>query len=134
MVTLYMHRCTRCKYTLCICICTFLCVCITTFLIYIYLVLICVSNRQLSLFTQYYRPYAKFNMAAAKLNFINQRNEPHHEKEHVKISTTATFQSCRPNTREMVDIYIHLPRIFGVFKCLPFCVSSANSSETWLYH
>ena len=39
-----------------------------------------------------------------KLNFINQRNEPHHEKEHVKISNAAKFQSCRPNTREMVDI------------------------------
>ena len=35
-----------------------------------------------------------------KLNFINQRNEV----EHVKISKTAKFQSCRPNTREMVDI------------------------------
>ena len=35
---------------------------------------------------------------------INQRNEPHHEKEHVKISNAAKFQSCRPNTREMVGI------------------------------
>ena len=46
-------------------------------------------------------------MAAAnyhKLNFINQRSEPHHKKEHVKISNTAKFQSCRPNTRGMVDI------------------------------
>ena len=55
--------------------------------------------------TSLYRPYA--NMAAAtehKLNFIIQRNEPHHEKEHVKISDTAKFQSCWPNTRGMVDI------------------------------
>ena len=46
-------------------------------------------------------------MAAAnehKLNFINQRNEPHHEKEPVKISNAAKFQSCWPNTRGMVDI------------------------------
>ena len=46
-------------------------------------------------------------MAAAnqhKLNFINQRNDPHHEKEHVKISNAAKFHHCRPNTREMVDI------------------------------
>ena len=50
-----------------------------------------------------YRPYA--NMAAAnqhQLNFINQRNE--HEKERVKISNTAKFQGCRPNTCRMVDI------------------------------
>ena len=40
----------------------------------------------------------------------NQRNEPHHEKERVKISNTAKFQSCRPNTREMVDIWIN-PKI-----------------------
>ena len=39
-----------------------------------------------------------------KLNFMNQINEPHHEKEHVKISNIAKFQSCRPNTRELVDI------------------------------
>ena len=47
-------------------------------------------------------------MAAAnydKLNFLNQRNEPHHEKEHVKISNVAKFQSCRPNTYEMLDIW-----------------------------
>ena len=33
-------------------------------------------------------------MAAAnlhKFNFVNQRNEPHHEKDHVKISITAMF-------------------------------------------
>ena len=35
----------------------------------------------------------------------NERNEPHHEKEHVKISNTAKFQSCRPNTRGMADIW-----------------------------
>ena len=40
-----------------------------------------------------------------KFNSINQKNEPHHEKEHVKISNAAKFQSCRPNTREMVDIW-----------------------------
>ena len=40
-----------------------------------------------------------------KMNFINQRNEPNHEKEHVKISNAAKFQSCWPNTREMVDIW-----------------------------
>ena len=40
------------------------------------------------------------------INWIsfNQRNEPHHEQEHVKISNTAKFQSCRQDTREMVDI------------------------------
>ena len=55
-------------------------------------------------YTLYYRSYA--NMVAAnlhKLNFINQRSEPHHEKEHVKISNAAKFQSCRPNTCRMVD-------------------------------
>ena len=47
-------------------------------------------------------------MAAAnlhKLNFVNQRNEPHHEKEPVKISDTTKFQSYGPNTREMADIW-----------------------------
>ena len=39
----------------------------------------------------------------ACLYFINQRNEPHHEKEHVKISTTAKFQSFWPNTQGMRD-------------------------------
>ena len=39
-----------------------------------------------------------------KLNFINQRNETHREKEHVKISNAAKYQSCWPNTRGMVDI------------------------------
>ena len=38
---------------------------------------------------------------------MNQRNEPHHEKEHVKISNTAKFQSCRPNTCGMADIEKH---------------------------
>ena len=38
------------------------------------------------------------------ISIINQRHEPPHEKEHVKISDTAKFQSCRPNTREMEDI------------------------------
>ena len=41
-----------------------------------------------------YRPIRK--MAAAnqhKLNFINQRNEPHHKKEHVKISSAAKFRA-----------------------------------------
>ena len=37
--------------------------------------------------------------------FISQRNEPHHKKEHVKISDAAKFQGCRPNTRGMVDIW-----------------------------
>ena len=31
-------------------------------------------------------------------------SEPHHKKEHVKISNAAKFQSCRPNTSEMTDI------------------------------
>ena len=51
------------------------------------------------------RPIRK--MVAAnqhKLNFINQRNAPHHEKEHVKISNAAKFQRCRPKTRGMADI------------------------------
>ena len=29
--------------------------------------------------------------------FFEQTNEPHHEKEHVKISHTGKFQSCRSN-------------------------------------
>ena len=33
-----------------------------------------------------------------------QRNEPHHEKERVKISNETEFESCRPNTHGMVDI------------------------------
>ena len=40
-----------------------------------------------------------YEMAAAKFNFINQRNEPHHEKEHNKISNTASntyFQDKTP--------------------------------------
>ena len=35
-----------------------------------------------------------------KFYFINQMSEPHHKKEHVKISNAAKFQSCRPNTSE----------------------------------
>ena len=31
------------------------------------------------------------------MNFINQRNETHHEKEHVKIWRISNFQSCWPN-------------------------------------
>ena len=50
-------------------------------------------------------------VAANKLNFINQRYEPHHEKEHVKTSDAAKFQSCRPNTREMWDIWTENPKI-----------------------
>ena len=56
-------------------------------------------------FYQSYRPIRK--MAAAnqhKLNFINQRNEPHHEKEHVKISDAAKFQICWPKSCRMTDI------------------------------
>ena len=80
-------------------------------------------------------PYANISAANQhKLNFINQRNEPHQ------------FQSCWPNTREMVTFekpenkrqmygsqawvdnglllsYIDLSLIFGVFKCLPFHLS-----------
>ena len=36
--------------------------------------------------------------------FMNQTSDPHHEKEHVKSSNTARFQSCRPKTSEMADI------------------------------
>ena len=36
---------------------------------------------------------------------MNQRNESHHEKEQVKISNAAKFQSCRPNTHGMADIW-----------------------------
>ena len=53
----------------------------------------------------YHRPIR--NMAAAnkhKLNFINQRNEPHHKREHVKISNAAKFQSCWPKSHRMTDI------------------------------
>ena len=39
-------------------------------------------------------------ISRSKMNFINQRNE----KELVKISNVAKFQSCRPNTRGIVDI------------------------------
>ena len=35
-----------------------------------------------------------------KLNVINQKNEPHHEKEHVKIVNAAHVQSFWPKTRE----------------------------------
>ena len=38
-----------------------------------------------------------------KLNFINQRNEPHHEKEHVKLVTQPSFRAVG-STREMADI------------------------------
>ena len=47
------------------------------------------------------------NMATAnqhKLIFVKQTNEPGCEKEHVDISDTAKFLSCRPNTGEMADI------------------------------
>ena len=43
--------------------------------------------------------YAKMADANShKLNFINQRNEPYHEKERVKMSTTVT-RSKSKNTR-----------------------------------
>ena len=32
-------------------------------------------------------------------------HEPHHEKEHVKMSDTAKFLRCWPNTRGMADIW-----------------------------
>ena len=39
------------------------------------------------------------------INLILSTNEPaHHKKERVKISNAAKFQSCRPKTREMLDI------------------------------
>ena len=66
-------------------------------------------------------------------------------------SDPATFQSCRPKTREMTQTFGKLENkrqtygsqawvdwppyiclIFGFFKCLPFCVYLAYSSETWL--
>ena len=49
------------------------------------------------------------------MNFINQRNEPHHEKERVKISNTAKFQSCRPNTRGMASLRKQTPLIARLF-------------------
>ena len=39
-----------------------------------------------------------------KFIFVKQTNEPHREKEHVDISDTAKFQSCRPNAGGMADI------------------------------
>ena len=36
---------------------------------------------------------------------MDQRNEPNHEEEQVKISNVAKFQSCNPNTRGMTDIW-----------------------------
>ena len=39
------------------------------------------------------------------MHLISQTNEPHHEIEHVKISNTARFQSCRPNMCRMTDIW-----------------------------
>ena len=51
-------------------------------------------------------------MAAAnqhKLNLINHRNEPQHEKERVKISDTAKFQKRRPNTPN--DRHLKNPKI-----------------------
>ena len=39
------------------------------------------------------------------MHLISQTNEPHHEIEHVKISNTAKFQSCRPNMCGMTDIW-----------------------------
>ena len=54
----------------------------------------------------YKRPIRK--MAATnyhKFIFVKQTNEPHREKEHVNISDTAKFQSCRPNAGGMADIW-----------------------------
>ena len=42
------------------------------------------------------------NILQHKFNLINQTNEP--RKEHVKISDTAKFQGCWPNTHNMADI------------------------------
>ena len=46
-----------------------------------------------------------------KFNFINPKNEPRHEKEHVKISNTAKFQSCRPHTRAKKTRHLENPKI-----------------------
>ena len=70
-------------------------------------------------------------MAAAnehKLNFINQRNEPHHEKEHVKISNTAKFQSCWPNTYMWNGRHLKNPKIRD--KCM--VVSLPMPGLAWL--
>ena len=51
------------------------------------LVVIPVPSERGSYATVSLRLYAKIMAANSnKLNFINQRNEPHHKKEHVKIS------------------------------------------------
>ena len=42
------------------------------------------------------------NILQHKFTLINQANEP--QKEHVKISDTAKFQGCWPNTHNMADI------------------------------
>ena len=47
----------------------------------------------------------KENCAKTLCKYGGQRNEPHYEKEHVKISNAAKFQSCKPNTRKMVNMY-----------------------------
>ena len=40
-----------------------------------------------------------------QISSIKEMNTTTYEKERVKISNTAKFQSCRPNTREIVDIW-----------------------------
>ena len=80
-------------------------------------------------------------------------DKPHHEKEHVKIGHMTMFRSCRTNTCKMAGILktenkrwtngsqVHvgwlpyiLSHIFRFFKCSPFHLCLAYSSETWLNH
>ena len=79
-------------------------------------------------------------MSLGLKGLTKQNNEPHHEKERVKIR--ATFQSCRPKTLEMSDLkkpknkrHVYesglgvalVPHISCYFNCLSFRVFSAAS-------
>ena len=47
---------------------------------------------------------AQWSAKVDELIFVRETNEPHREKDHVKLVHTGKFQSCRTNTCEMTGI------------------------------
>ena len=83
------------------------------------------------------RPYTKMATPNLhKLNFINQGNELHLEKERVKISNTAkhTRNGRHLNNSKIIDSLPYICLLFSSFsKYLPFRICLAYFSATWLY-
>ena len=54
-------------------------------------------------------------------------------REHVKISNAAKFQSCWPNTREMVDICENKRQMYGSQTSLPMPDCHTFVSYFWVF-